>query len=202
MNACRNVCGLILLSSPALRATRRTIRLAQWRSMRCPSARRKGDPAEGWLDVVLLRPTGRGRVLLASTDPAQQPRIWLPTPTDEDVEVLCHGVRQALEVAATSALRTICSDPPATPTKSARLDTWVRANAYSLPHTVGSCAMGTSPDDGAVVDRVGRVYGVTGLYVIDASILPGPPTGFPHLVAVMMASRITDALLTSPDLIA
>jgi choline dehydrogenase len=122
----------------------------------------EGDPAEGWLDVVLLRPTGRGRVLLASTDPAQQPRIWLPTPTDEDVEVVCHGVRQALEVAATSALRTICNDPPATPTKSARLDTWVRANAYSLPHTVGSCAMGTSPDDGAVVDRVGRVYGVTG----------------------------------------
>ena len=163
----------------------------------------EGDPAEGWLDVVLLRPRGRGRVLLASTDPAQQPRIWLPTPADEDVVVLCHGVRRALEVLATSALQTICNDPPAaTPMKSERLGTWVRANAYSLPHTVGTCATTASPEDGAVVDRAGHVYGVTGLYVVDASILPGPPTGFPHLVAVMMASRITDALLTSPDLTA
>jgi choline dehydrogenase len=48
----------------------------------------EGDPAEGWIDVVLLRPRGRGRVLLASTDPARQPRISLPTCTEEDVLAL------------------------------------------------------------------------------------------------------------------
>jgi choline dehydrogenase len=158
----------------------------------------EGDPAEGWIDVVLLRPTGRGRVLLASTDPAQRPRIWLPTPTHDDVTILCHGVRRALDVLARPALRTICSDPPAAPSEEAdRLSTWVRANVYSLPHTVGTCAIGASPDHGAVIDGAGQVYGVTGLYVADASILPGPPTGFPHLVSVMMASRITDGLLAS-----
>ncbi len=161
----------------------------------------EGDPAEGWLDVVLLRPKGRGRVQLASTDPAQQPRIWLPTPTDEDVLVLCHGVRRALDVLATSALQAICNEPPTVPpTDLERLGPWVRDNAYSLPHTVGTCAMGASPDNGAVVDAAGQVYGVTGLYVVDASILPGPPTGFPHMVTLMMASRITDRLLTPPDL--
>jgi choline dehydrogenase-like flavoprotein len=44
--------------------------------------------------------------------------------------------------------------------------------------------------------------GVTGLYIVDASILPGPPTGFPHLITLMMASRIAEGLLTSPDLTA
>jgi choline dehydrogenase len=139
-------------------------------------------------------------VQLASTDPAQKPRIWLPTLTDEDVLTLCHGVRRALDVLATSALRAICNEPQVVlPTELARLGPWVRDNAYSLPHTVGTCAMGASPDDGAVVDATGRVFGVTGLYIADASILPGPPTGFPHLVALMMASRITDRILTSPD---
>jgi choline dehydrogenase len=138
----------------------------------------EGDPAEGWLDVVLLRPKGRGCVRLASIDPAQQPRIWLPTLTGEDVLALCHGVRRALDVRATSALQTIRSAPePAAPTELQPLDPWVRENAYSLPHTVGTCAMGASPDDGAVVDAAGRVHGVTGLYIVDASILPGPPTG-------------------------
>jgi choline dehydrogenase len=49
-----------------------------------------------------------------------------------------------------------------------------------------------SPDNGAVVDAAGQVHGLTGLYIVDASILPGPPTGFPHLITLMMASRIAD----------
>jgi choline dehydrogenase len=158
----------------------------------------EGEPAEGWIDVVLLRPRGRGRVQLASADPAQQPRIWLPVATDDDIEALCHGVRRAREVSATSAIRTICDNPPMpVPTEEGTLATWVRANMYSLPHTVGTCAMGASREAGAVVDRTGQVLGFPGLYVADASVLPGPPTGFPHLVTLMMASRITDGLLRS-----
>ena len=134
---------------------------------------------------------------LASTDLARQPPIWLPTPSDEDVVVLCHAVRRALDVLVTCAFQAICTASLAVPlTELERLGPWVRASAYSLPHTVETCAMGASPDTGAVVDAAGQVYGVTGLYVVDASILPGPPTGFPHLVTLMMASRITDRLLT------
>src|SRR6476660_5899627 len=98
-------------------------------------------------------------------------------------------------------MQTICrGSAMPVPTESETLTTWVRANAYSLPHTVGTCAMGASPDNGAVVDRQGAVFGFAGLYVVDASILPGPPTGFPHLVTLAMASRITDGLLTSTSL--
>jgi choline dehydrogenase len=159
----------------------------------------EGEPAEGWLDVVLLRPEGRGQVRIGTTDPVQPPRIWLPRLTEHDVAVLCHGVRRALDVLAASVLEPTRTDPPpAALIDSDRLAHWVQDNAYSLPHTVGTCAMGASPRDGAVVDAGGRVHGLTGLYVVDASILPGPPTGFPHLVTLMMANRITDALLNPP----
>jgi choline dehydrogenase len=161
----------------------------------------EGEPAEGWLDVVLLRPHGRGRVLPA-TEPAQQPRIWLPTTTDADIAALCYGVRRALQVLSTAPIHAITGGRPmSVPTGSAELAAWVRANTYSLPHTVGTCAMGASPAGGAVVDRTGQVFGFPGLYVADASILPGPPTGFPHLVTLMMASRITDRLLKSGHLV-
>jgi choline dehydrogenase len=155
----------------------------------------EGDPAEGWLDVVNLRPNARGSVSLTSSDPSEQPRISLPTPTQEDVLALCHGVHRALDLLTTTSLQSIRNHPSeALPEESEHLATWVRANAYSVPHTVGTCSMGASPANGAVVDSTGRVHGVDGLYVADASILPGPPTGFPHLVAVMMASRITDGI--------
>jgi choline dehydrogenase-like flavoprotein len=49
--------------------------------------------------------------------------------------------------------------------------------------------MGVSPEDGAVVDARGRVHGVRGLSVIDASIIPDAPAGFPHLVTIMVAER-------------
>lgn len=157
----------------------------------------EGDPAEGWLDVVLWRPQGRGRVRPRSPDPLEPPRIWLPTLTDRDVAALSHGVRRALDVMTTPPVQKVSSSPAtAVPHEWGPLGAWIRDNAYSLPHTVGTCAMGASPRAGAVVDPTGRVHGAHGLYVADASILPGPPTGFPHLVTLMMATRITEGILT------
>ena len=70
----------------------------------------------------------------------------------------------------------------------------VLENAYSIPHVVGTCAMGPSPEDGAVVDSLGRVHGVDGLSIIDASIIPDAPSGFPHLVTIMLAERLAEQL--------
>jgi choline dehydrogenase len=64
----------------------------------------------------------------------------------------------------------------------------VREQAYSVPHTVGTCAMGT------VVDAAGRVHGTEGLRVIDASIIPTPPSGFPHIVAITLAERLAEKI--------
>jgi choline dehydrogenase len=70
----------------------------------------------------------------------------------------------------------------------------VTENAYSVPHVVGTCAMGTSPEASAVVDAAGRVHGVDGLLVVDASILPEPPSGFPNLVTMAVAARLAERI--------
>jgi choline dehydrogenase len=54
--------------------------------------------------------------------------------------------------------------------------------------------MGPSPDDGDVVDAMGRVHGVERLSVIDASVIPEPPSGFPHIITIMLAERLSEKL--------
>jgi 5-(hydroxymethyl)furfural/furfural oxidase len=107
-----------------------------------------------------------------------------------DVERLAEGYRRALEVANQPGLRRLCGgEAPAEPDDLAGL---IRANAYSIPHVVGTCAMGPRSEDGAVVDAAGRVYGTEGLSVADASIMPDVPSGFTHIPTVMIAERLSE----------
>jgi choline dehydrogenase len=155
-----------------------------------------GDPPETTIDVVLLTPEARGTVRLRSADPAAPPRIALPEVTsDADIGRLAEGVRRAWDVANDRALRGVCAVPPApSPGSDADLRASIRRSAYSYPHVVGTCAMG-SPESGAVVDPSGAVYGVDGLSVVDASVIPASGVGFPHLVTVMLAERLSERLV-------
>ena len=54
--------------------------------------------------------------------------------------------------------------------------------------------MGPSPDDGAVVDASGAVHGTERLSVVDASIMPDVPSGFPHISTIMIAERLSERL--------
>jgi choline dehydrogenase-like flavoprotein len=56
--------------------------------------------------------------------------------------------------------------------------------------------MGPSPVDGAVVDSLGRVHSVAGLQVIDALVMPEPPSGFPHIITIMIAAHLAAELAT------
>ena len=69
MNACRRLCGVMGLFTPARRATRRTIRAAQCRSIRCPSARRKIGPSKR---SPMVRSTASGMV----TNLAALAQLW------------------------------------------------------------------------------------------------------------------------------
>lgn len=55
--------------------------------------------------------------------------------------------------------------------------------------------MGPSPASGDVVDALGRVHGTERLSVIDASIIPEAPSGFPHIVTIMLAEHLSEKLL-------
>ena len=73
----------------------------------------------------------------------------------------------------------------------------MRAESYSLPHVVGTCAMGPRPEHGAVVDPSGQVHGTEGLSVVDASIMPDVPSGFTHLPTIMIAERLSAAIAST-----
>ncbi|HZU19256.1 MAG TPA: GMC family oxidoreductase [Candidatus Dormibacteraeota bacterium] len=57
-------------------------------------------------------------------------------------------------------------------------------------HVCATCAMGSPDDPGAVVDPEGRVLGVEGLRVADASIMPEIPRANLHLSVVMIAEHL------------
>ncbi len=147
-----------------------------------------GDPPELWIEAVLLKPHARGRVRLRSADPADPPFIELPVVGEPaDLDRLAEGYRRAWEVATRPELRSLCAEPVSPDIGAAGdLHALVREQAYSVPHTVGTCSMGS------VVDAAGRVHGTEGLSVIDASIIPTPPSGFPHIIAIMIAERLAD----------
>lgn len=154
-----------------------------------------GDPPAYEIDVVLLKPRSRGSVRLRSPDPMEPPRIDLPgvrEPTD--VDRLLEAYRRVEEVANDPSVRRLTGDRPSSIGDDVGGGAWIRANSYSIPHVVGTCAMGPSPDDGAVVDAAGRVHGAERLSVVDASIMPEAPSGFPHLVTIMMAERLSERI--------
>ena len=150
------------------------------------------DDGRLYLDPILLKPESRGSVRLRSADPLDPPRISLPgLRAERDIERLMEGYELGLAIADHPAIRSLADEPaPTRPSGQARLRALVLSGAYSLPHVVGTCRMGPSPDAGDVVDAAGRVHGVEGLRVIDASVIPDAPSGFPHLITIMLAEHL------------
>ena len=66
----------------------------------------------------------------------------------------------------------------------------MRHNIAGKFHTAGTCRMGAADDRGAVVDPSGRVYGVSGLRVCDASIMPTLMRGNTNIPTLMLAEKI------------
>ena len=157
-----------------------------------------GEPAETSVDAILLTPRSRGSVRLRSADPTERPRITLPGLSEEDdVRRLLEGLERARRVVTHPALRQVCADPATElPGTEAERRQWLAREVWPFPHTVGTCAMGPSPATGAVVDAAGRVHGVANLRVVDASVIPTAPSGFPHLMSLMLAERIADLMLS------
>jgi len=156
----------------------------------------RGAPSIFELDIGLLRPRSRGSVRLRSPDPTDPPRIELPGLRDPvDVERLAEAYVRGLEVAQRPEIRRLCADAPAPEARDGiELRDWIRAASYSFPHVVGTCAMGPRPENGAVVDRSGRVHGTERLSVVDASVIPNAPSGFTHLPTIMLAERLSEEI--------
>jgi 5-(hydroxymethyl)furfural/furfural oxidase len=74
---------------------------------------------------------------------------------------------------------------------------FVRRNVFGVWHPTGTCRMGDPKDFHAVVDPGGKVIGSENLHVADASVMPRLPTANTNIPTMMIAEKISDALLAS-----
>ncbi len=104
------------------------------------------------------------------------------------------GLRMCMEIARTAPLAEWASEQILAPASDSDtdLEEYVRANAQTTYHPVGTCKMGV--DDLAVVDPELRVRGVEGLRVVDASIMPTIPRGNTNAPTIAVAEKAADIL--------
>ena len=144
----------------------------------------------------VVRPQSRGWVRLAGTDPLLPPLVHPNYLGDTaDLDRLVQAVEMARDVFATAAFAgELKSELLPGPDVRTRADIvhFVRTRAESYHHQAGSCRMGI--DDLAVVDPELRVRGLTGLRVVDASVMPAVPSGNCHTAVVAIAERAADLI--------
>ncbi|MDQ6873967.1 MAG: GMC family oxidoreductase N-terminal domain-containing protein [Actinomycetota bacterium] len=151
---------------------------------------------------TLISVASRGSLRLRSADPRWQPAID-PAYLSEsaDVDALVAGIEAARGIAALPALARHLSREhlPGPDCSSAdALRDYVRGNVETLYHPVSTCAMGTG--ELAVVDPQLRVYGVDGLRVVDASVMPAAPRGNTNAPTIALTERAADLIRDRPPL--
>ncbi|RPO82132.1 choline dehydrogenase [Pseudomonas aeruginosa] len=143
-----------------------------------------------------MRSPSRGRIHLKSRDPRQHPSILFNYMSHEqDWQEFRDGIRLTREIMNQPALdpyRGRELSPGVSVQSDAELDEFIRNHAETAFHPSCSCKMGS--DDMAVVDGQGRVHGMEGLRVVDASIMPLIITGNLNATTIMMAEKIADRI--------
>ena len=162
-----------------------------------------GDPLHPFpavtVSVCNLRPQSRGASHIRSRDPAEQPSIrlnYLSAQRDRDVAV--RAVQQARRLVAARALERYAPTevlPGPKVTSDADLALAAGRLGTTIFHPVGTCRMGS--DELAVVDDQLGVRGLSGLRIVDASIMPTITSGNTASPVVMIAEKASDLVLGS-----
>jgi choline dehydrogenase-like flavoprotein len=140
---------------------------------------------------VVVKPTSRGRVMLRAPLADSKPRVLCNfLTTEEDSASMIAGVRLALEIAEQEPLRKALRRPFSVPAGDSdeEIMTWVRRAAQTVYHPTSTCAIGS------VVDPQLRVYGVEGLRVADASVMPTITCANTNAAAIMIAEKGADLI--------
>jgi choline dehydrogenase len=149
--------------------------------------------------VCQLRPESAGTVHVRSADPFADPAIdpnYLAT--DEDKRALREGVKIVRDIFAQAAFdpyRGAELDPGTAVRTDGEIDAWIRSKAETIYHPVGTCRMGADGDPMAVVDDQLRVRGLSGLRVVDASVMPTLVSGNTNAPTIMIAEKAADLIL-------
>ena len=156
------------------------------------------------IHVGLMQAYSRGHIELTSADPNTQPSIlanYFQDPRDR--EIMLSGIRQVRELVEQPAFKDLKGDeiyPGVQAQTDQQLNDCLTTRTVSQWHLSGTARMGTVTDDGAVVDPEGRVHGVEALRVVDASIMPTVTNGNTNNPTIMIAEKLSDAVLGNPPL--
>jgi choline dehydrogenase len=134
-----------------------------------------------------------------SADPFAPPVIrpnYLSDPIDQ--QTITEGLKFADVLANQEALKPWVVKrvmPEAGPMDDAGWLAYAKDSGSTIYHPVGTCRMGRADDAGAVVDSDGRVHGLNGLRVIDASVMPRLVSGNTNAPTIMIAEKMSDSIL-------
>ena len=142
-------------------------------------------------------PVGSGELKLASSDPTVQPAMnyrLLAEPFDR--ERMRKGIRLAAKIAEHPAFQEFLIEK-ITPTddelaSDEALDDWLMKYVGTGEHISGTCKMGPASDSMAVVDQYGKVHGLQGLRVVDASVMPDIIRANTNATTIMIAEKMAD----------
>ncbi len=166
------------------------------------------SPGEGVHDfpgitssVTQLRPQSRGSVKLQSTDPTIYPSIvpnYLSSPVDQVVAV--KGMKISRMIATSKAMSKFIIEekiPGSQVQSDEELLDSARSIGETIYHPVGTCKMGPESDSTAVVNDRLQVHGVSGLRIVDASIMPTIPSGNTNAPVIAVAEKAADMIKSS-----
>jgi choline dehydrogenase len=151
------------------------------------------------MNVNVLRSESIGDIHIKSADPAAAPAIrfnFLSSPHDRDG--LLAAMRKARALMASPPLAAMVGGeiaPGIDKQTDAELLEWVRNNAETTYHPIGTCKMGMDPM--AVVDSQLRVHGIEGLRVADASIMPTLTSGNTNAPSIMIGEKCAEMVLAA-----
>ncbi len=190
---------LYFRTRPGLETPDATISIAPFLYERVGHERRISAQRGITMNVNVLRSESTGSIHIKSADPAEAPAIrfnFLSARADR--EGVLAAIRKGRELMATSPLKEMTGEEIA-PGIAAQTDEqileWVRNNAETTYHPVGTCKMGNDPM--AVVDPELRVRGIDGLRVADASIMPTLTSGNTNAPCIMIGEKCAAMVLAA-----
>ncbi|KAL4759703.1 GMC family oxidoreductase [Aspergillus foveolatus] len=149
---------------------------------------------------ILITPTSRGNITLASADTSDPPVInpnWLTTEADQEAAIAIF--KRIREIFASDGMAPVILGDEYYPGNGTQADAeilrFIQKNVMTLWHPSCTNKMGTKDDPAAVLDSKARVFGVGRLRVVDASSFPFLPPGHPQSTVYMLAEKIADDII-------